>query len=186
MDNNTTIGFLDKLEQVVAADVAALKRAQKSYGTSWKKRGGVGAFMMLGRKWDRLENFLSNLSERFVGSTLKDKGISDYDIFAAIQLDTRGEGVIDDIRDLRRYLTLVEAEMIARGIVHQEVKKEEKFCEQPGCPLKFEHNHPKPNMGEASMLLLGDREIPPVVQTKNAGNCGIDNPRGFDPAQDIK
>jgi hypothetical protein len=29
---------------------------EAEYDASWKKRGGVGAFMMLARKWDRLEN----------------------------------------------------------------------------------------------------------------------------------
>ena len=37
-------------------DVTALEEAQKSYGDSWRSRGGVGAFMMLARKWDRIEN----------------------------------------------------------------------------------------------------------------------------------
>ena len=174
MQNETSTQFLEKLESVAAADVASLKKAQKSYGTSWKLRGGVGAFMMLARKWDRLENFLKKLSEKYVGVTLKDKGISDYDIFAAIELDTRPEGIIDDIRDLRRYLMLVEAEMVSRGIVAGEVKKDlsdlaigrevpgtkKKHCDEPNCPLTFEHQHPK--------------------------STGMENPRGFDAAEEVK
>ena len=53
--------------------------------------------MMLARKWDRIEN-----------QTQREK----YDIFQTIRIDNREEGVIDDIRDLRRYLLLVEAEML--------------------------------------------------------------------------
>ena len=53
--------------------------------------------MMLARKWDRIEN-----------QTQREK----YDIFQTIRSDNREEGVIDDIRDLRRYLLLVEAEML--------------------------------------------------------------------------
>ena len=49
------MSYLDELENVSAIDVQALNEAQFSYGDSWKRRGGVGAFMMLARKWDRLE-----------------------------------------------------------------------------------------------------------------------------------
>lgn len=92
--------FIDALEIIALEDVAGLKKAKESYGNSWKRRGGTGAFMMLARKWDRLENYLPKFA---------------YDIFAALIADRRAEGVIDDIRDLRRYLLLVEAEMRARG-----------------------------------------------------------------------
>ena len=71
-------------------------QSEQDYGDSWKKRGGIGAFMMLARKWDRIENQVND---------------SNYDIFLALEEDGRQEGLIDDIRDLRRYLLLVEAEM---------------------------------------------------------------------------
>ena len=35
-------------------DVEKLEEAQISYGDSWRSRGGVGAFMMLARKFDRI------------------------------------------------------------------------------------------------------------------------------------
>ena len=44
------------LNGITHADITGLLKAERSYGDSWKKRGGVGAFMMLARKWDRLEN----------------------------------------------------------------------------------------------------------------------------------
>lgn len=75
-------------------DWQGLDQAEKSYGDSWRKRGGVGAFMMLARKWDRLE--------------LQAEACN-YDVFHAVENDNREEGVLDDIRDLRRYLLLVEA-----------------------------------------------------------------------------
>ena len=43
-------------------DVNKLEKAEESYGNSWKQRGGVGAFMMLARKWDRIENQVKSLS----------------------------------------------------------------------------------------------------------------------------
>jgi hypothetical protein len=106
-------GFLELLPVVAQEDAAGLERAYVSYGPSWKQRGGVGAFMMLARKWDRLENQL----KRLVPGEASQSGLGamPYDIFGHVIADQRAEGVIDDIRDLRRYLMLVEAEMRARG-----------------------------------------------------------------------
>lgn len=101
MKKETEMAFLGQLERVAQSDVKALDRAAGSYGDSWKKRGGVGAFIGLSRKWDRLE---IQVSKEPV-----------YDIFEHIAKDGRPEGIIDDIRDLRRYLLLVEAEMLSRG-----------------------------------------------------------------------
>ena len=102
--------YLNHLQAVADSDVQALIKAEKSYGDSWKKRGGVGAFMMLARKWDRMEN-------RLTTPPLVDghPAFGQYDIFGAVATDQRPEGVIDDIRDLRRYLTLVEAHLRAVG-----------------------------------------------------------------------
>jgi hypothetical protein len=98
--------YLDVLHEIADEDVAGLRKAQESYGNSWKSRGGVGAFMMLARKWDRMVNRIDNATH----------GCERWDIFAHIAADPRAEGIIDDVRDLRRYLLLVEAEMRARGI----------------------------------------------------------------------
>lgn len=87
---------------IAEEDAAGLKKAAESYGNSWKTRGGVGAFMMLARKFDRME-------------VRVEVGLAENEGTSFIQLiidDTRGEGLIDDVRDLRRYLVLVEAEVI--------------------------------------------------------------------------
>jgi hypothetical protein len=97
--------YLTYLEAIAQEDVAGLRKAEESYGDSWKKRSGVGAFMMLARKWDRIE--------RQVGLNIEHRAHC-WDIFEHIAADQRPEGIIDDIRDLRRYLMLVEAEMRAR------------------------------------------------------------------------
>jgi hypothetical protein len=98
-----TNNHMDYLDTISAQDVATLREKERTYGGSWKKRGGVGAFMMLARKMDRLENIAA---------------AANYDIFAVI----RGEGLdgadgtlIAEIRDLRCYLMLVEAEMAAQA-----------------------------------------------------------------------
>ena len=87
---------IDGIKEISLYDEEALVDAQKSYGNSWKKRGGVGAFMMLARKWDRIENQAKKFN---------------YDIFETIIDDPSPEGVLDDIGDLRRYLILVEIEI---------------------------------------------------------------------------
>ena len=89
---------VDYLESIAQNDVKIIKEKDKEYGSSWKKRGGIGAFHMLARKWDRLEVAVT-------------KQYGD-DIFLAIREDERPEGILDDIRDLRRYLMLVESEII--------------------------------------------------------------------------
>lgn len=81
-------------------DADQLHIAEQSYGDSWKQRGGIGAFMMAARKWDRLEKQVTEHG---------------YDIFAAMEADKREEGILDDIRDLRRYLFLIDAEICNRG-----------------------------------------------------------------------
>lgn len=101
--------FQALLEQVVTNDVKVLLKKDKEYGSSWKKRGGTGAFMMLARKWDRLETQVSSTTGR-AGVV-----VSAYDIFEHAMRDDRVEGVLDDIQDLRRYLILVEAELIRLG-----------------------------------------------------------------------
>ena len=50
--NNPYTKF-EKMRTIAQTDVDCLEKAEKSYGESWKNRGGVGAFMMLARKWDR-------------------------------------------------------------------------------------------------------------------------------------
>lgn len=104
------------LELVASVDIQELKKKEATYKGSWKKRGGVGAAMMTLRKIDRIENMLEQFS---------------YDVFAAIKDDPSGEDgtILAEIRDLRRYLLLIEAEhYAARGIKYEEE------INKPGTP----------------------------------------------------
>lgn len=89
----------EQIGQIAKEDVDILRNKGSAYGRSWIKRGGVGAFMMLARKWDRVEN------------SARRKG---YDIIAA--LHGEGDSLLDDIADLRRYLLLVESEYIDQRV----------------------------------------------------------------------
>jgi hypothetical protein len=100
------VDHMDYLKNVVQKDILHLQLKESTYQGSWKKRGGIGAFMMLARKWDRIENM-----------TFQDK--NQYDLFSMIEDEPSGNDgtLLAEIRDLRRYLILVEAEMMARGVV---------------------------------------------------------------------
>ena len=90
------LSFWDTALALAMSDVTILEDKDREYGSSWKQRGGAGAFFSFVRKWDRIEK------------QCKEKG---YDVFECIRQDQRPEGILDDIADLRRYLLLVETEM---------------------------------------------------------------------------
>jgi hypothetical protein len=96
------LSYLNHIPALFAGDALLVTEADISYNGSWQARGGVGAFMMLARKWDRFEPRVKS---------------HHYDVFEAIRGDKRREGVIDDIRDLRRYLGLVEAYAVDVNLV---------------------------------------------------------------------
>jgi len=106
-------GYLDQFEAIARADIATIEDKEKSYGNSWKRSGGIGAFMMLARKWDRIVQRVTTRIESKDGVP----GASRDNVFEHLTADRRAEGTIDDIRGLRQYLLLVEAEMAARGEV---------------------------------------------------------------------
>ena len=92
--------IINEVHTLAIEDTEQLHISEQSYGDSWRKRGGIGAFMMLARKWDRLEK------------QVEEHG---WDVFSAIKCDERPEGILDDIKDLRRYLLLVEAHIRTKG-----------------------------------------------------------------------
>jgi hypothetical protein len=106
MGDHAPCAHLRYLDAVLESDAEQTITADINYRGSWKRRGGTGAFHMLARKWDRLEPRVE---------------AHGFDVFDAIKHDRRREGVIDDIRDLRRYLALVEAEAVRLGLVPVQV-----------------------------------------------------------------
>lgn len=112
---------LPYLEVIAGEDVDQLVRKDREYGASWKSRGGVGAFMMLARKWDRLENMVQKLRSYSLPLPGDERRqiAGPYDVFEHIRLSEleRGdaESLVDTLGDLRRYLLLVEAEVRARA-----------------------------------------------------------------------
>lgn len=82
-------------------DVTELTAADEVYGSSWMARGGVGAFFVTVRKYDRIANSIKSIPEqdlqRWLGSVYK----------------IPGEGPWNDLRDLRKYLILWLSERLA-------------------------------------------------------------------------
>lgn len=111
----------DLLRVIADKDVTILEMKGKSYGSSWRKRGGVGAFMMLARKWDRVENQME---------------AAGYDIFEPLHkemVDGTTDGLLDDIRDLRRYLLLVEGHVMDSLSLTAGSHDHSRFLDKHGC-----------------------------------------------------
>lgn len=93
---------LARLKAIALRDSEGLASAHEKYGDSWRKRGGGEAYHNLTRKWDRIERAV--------------EAVPSQDVFAAIVSDAEAhkegllakDGLLDDVRDLRRYLLLVE------------------------------------------------------------------------------
>lgn len=107
MSDNTYFKYRDHIPTITTEDAQRVYEKDVEYGGSWKRRGGIGAFMMLARKWDRIEEAVEVRGE--------DGQVAGYhDLLALATNDQRKEGLLDDIVDLRRYLILVEAEVRVR------------------------------------------------------------------------
>tara|TARA_R110000764_G_scaffold118214_1_gene205699 strand:+ start:458 stop:790 length:333 start_codon:yes stop_codon:yes gene_type:complete len=100
----------ENMKEAAQSDLEALKKAETSYGDSWKRRGGVGAFMMLARKFDRVEHQAQKHG---------------WDIFEAGEVYVGDAGLLDDIRDLRRYLLLTEEHITSSALGNDEILKYE-------------------------------------------------------------
>ena len=82
----------ERLNAIAARIVKRLVTKNKQYNESWRKRGGVDSFMMMARKWDRLEEQAS----RF--------GYNSIDLLN--NTDILVDGPLDDVEDLAGYLLL--------------------------------------------------------------------------------
>lgn len=140
---------MDYLEAVSREDIACLRLKEATYKGSWKSQGGKNAWAMIRRKIDRLMIMLGeptppasfnmasiNNAIRYIAEGTSFSGSPEAtaqmlyymrdmlvagDIFTKIEEDPSGNDgtVLAEVRDLRRYLLLVEAEIVSRKDVHQ-------------------------------------------------------------------
>lgn len=83
-------------------DVELVLRKDKEYGASWLEYGGIGAFFVTVRKWDRIRNQLHRHG---------------WDVFKAYADGTTSEAFADTVMDLRGYLFNWEARAIELDLV---------------------------------------------------------------------
>lgn len=90
------VRYRDLIPIIAQEDTDRVLAKDRDYGASWKKRGGIGAYMMVARKFDRLETMCAKHG---------------YDVFKACAAEGGTESLLDTIRDARSYLDLIEAEV---------------------------------------------------------------------------
>lgn len=114
-----SFNFREALHRIAVTDVETLVQKDAEYGSSWKKRGGIGAFMMLARKWDRLETQMTVPAySPHPNPKESAEQTQQYDIFTRIEAGIGGtESILETLRDLRRYCLLVESEIERRKYV---------------------------------------------------------------------
>lgn len=90
------------LQQITEEDIRYVVRKDRQYMSSWKTRGGPGAFFTFARPWDRLESIASKQGYH-IFKIIADEGLRGVD-----------GTLLACVRDLRRYLMLLEAEVLER------------------------------------------------------------------------
>jgi hypothetical protein len=114
-----TLRYHKHLEAIAAEDVRYVRDKDAKYNASWKQRGGVGAYFTIVRPLDRMINMLDPTRKpgdqrEAPMAEWRNTPVPAYDIFAGVAaegLEGPDGSLIACIRDLRRYLLLVEAHM---------------------------------------------------------------------------
>jgi|SRR3972149_5871497 len=120
------------LRAVVEQDVETVRAKEAVYHGAWKRHGGAGVFYQgLVRKWDRIVAMLEQ---------------HHMDVFAACEADGAEEGFLDQIDDLRCYLLLVKAEVMARRAQRDATEHEIMGVagRPPGVPMPLPPPPPTP------------------------------------------
>jgi len=114
--------YMDHLQRVALDAVNLIRTKTLTYGDSWKRRGGQGAWFTLVRPWDRLEKIVA---ERHQG-----------DIFAAMAADpSAADGsALACVRDMMNYLLLCDAHHRASQGAPAVLQKGEEVLPRPGTP----------------------------------------------------
>lgn len=96
---------LHRLNSITEELVKFVNDKDIQYGSSWRKRGGAGAFFVMARKWDRIEQICET------------RHPAKYDIFDVFEADNRRETILGDCLDLVGYLLILVEHMVEIGHV---------------------------------------------------------------------
>ncbi len=108
---------LRRMRRMMEMIIPHVNRKDLHYGSSWRKRGGPGAFFTIVRKLDRFEE-----------AAFKEG----YDIFGLFENDARKESILDDCADIIGYMLVLMDYAMHMGYITQEDVR--KMCEQSQTP----------------------------------------------------
>ena len=115
--------YLNNLGSVLSDLRAMTVAGHEKYGDSCLKRGRTGLFLMLARKWDRIERAMEK---------------HHYSMDDAIRNNPPPDGLLDDIQDLTVYLLILLSDLEANPL------EEERRETQIKMPLKGEEGMEHP------------------------------------------
>ena len=132
----------------------------RHYLSSWRKRGGVGAYMTFVRKWDRLQATIEDPNQG-----------TQYDVFERFATDNRKESITNDCVDLIGYLLVLLEHMIeVANISDEEIDEITSILVEP---------RPEPDL---STLKVTDSKL--HGDTAGVQFTGMEHPFGFDENED--
>lgn len=134
------LDYHEHLGKICERDVQYVREKDTQYDASWKRHGGAGAFFTIVRPWDRFYHMATGPAASG----------HEHDIFRIIRaqgLSGPDGSMIACVRDLRRYLLLLEAEMTEQLCAHKDAVTLGTITGQRGGELdKFLHGARPPGM----------------------------------------
>ena len=100
------VSYMKEVTNTLAEIKIMVDAGYKKYGESCLKRGYLGLYMMLARKWDRIELVMER---------------SNYSLQNALSCNPPPDGLLDDINDLIVYLVILRSEISAKNLQHKKV-----------------------------------------------------------------
>lgn len=155
-----------RLLMIAAAIAVEASKKDYEYKSSWRKRGGVGAYFTFVRKWDRIEAAVE--TDTFLGQP-----VNPYDVFQRFALDTRKEGIKEDVSDVVGYMLVLLEHMVEEGLVTKV------FDLSFDGGYDYEAKEPDP------VVPPRPDACPTSPGLERSGRTEQPRPFGFDPEQDV-
>ena len=132
------------------------------YGSSWRKRGGAGAFFTIIRKLDRFEKSCQN---------------ENFDVFKCFATDNRKESILDDCLDITGYMLLLIEHMIEIGHVTK--------IKELNMSFSLMTRDYDPTTKVATITGMDEPGRTYTREELLAMPSGMKNPHGFDEEEDV-